>query len=191
MRLIKNKKQKGFTLIEMMVSIALFTVVMTAALGSILTISDSNKKARSLMSVMTNLNFAVDSMVRSFKTGEIVPNSPFVTSVSGKECFHTNEIDYRDAGEGFEARKVEYCFVPGTGDMFGKITKEIIDSGSSPVDLTPPDVDIQYVTFVGSDYNSQKQPMLTITVSGEVRVSPRITSDFSIQTSVSQRKLNI
>jgi prepilin-type N-terminal cleavage/methylation domain-containing protein len=172
MQLIQNKKQKGFTLIEMLVSIALFSVVLTVTLGAIMTIADSNKKARSLMSVTNNLNFAVDSMVRSFKTGQVT--LPFVDG----DCFNTSEIDYTE--EGFTPRPVEYCF-DQDGDR-GKITKNNID-------LTSTDVDIDKVEFIDSSYGNQ--PMLTIIMSGTVKVSEKISSSFSLQTAVSQRRLEI
>jgi prepilin-type N-terminal cleavage/methylation domain-containing protein len=60
---------KGFTLIEMMVSVAIFSVVMVIALGALLAISTSDRKAESLKAVINNLNFAVDSMSRSIRTG--------------------------------------------------------------------------------------------------------------------------
>lgn len=60
---------KGFTLIEVLVSVAIFSVVMVIALGALLAISVSDRKAESIKSVINNLNFAVDSMSRSIRTG--------------------------------------------------------------------------------------------------------------------------
>ena len=77
---LNNKKMGGFTLIEMMVSIALFAIVMVMSMGAILSIVAANKKAQALNSVMTNLNFAVDSMSRDIKTGynyHCGPHIPF------------------------------------------------------------------------------------------------------------------
>jgi prepilin-type N-terminal cleavage/methylation domain-containing protein len=181
MPIIHKKQNTGFTLIELLVSIALFSVVLTATLGSIMTIVDSNRKARSLMSVTNNLNFAVDAMVRSFKTG--VASASFTYTVGNKKCFGTQEIDYAKDID-FTPRSVEYCWEE-VGDI-GKITK---DSGSGAVDLTASDVDIDYADFVDTSFGNQ--PMLMIVLRGTVRVSPKISSEFSIQTSVSQRKLII
>jgi prepilin-type N-terminal cleavage/methylation domain-containing protein len=178
MSIIKNKKnnQRGFTLIEMLVSVTLFSVVLIVILGSIMTIADSNKKARSLMSVTNNLNFAVDSMIRSFKTGDAESN--FVTN--NEECFETYETDYilDDFGD---PRFVEYCLDEGG-------IKKRVDGGQL-VALTSSDVNIEYLKFI--DNSIGDQPMLTIVIQGKVKVSEKINSNFSIQTSVSQRKLNI
>lgn len=179
MQLNNITKEKGFTLIEMLVSIALFSVVITVTLGSIMTIADSNKKARSLMTVTNNLNFAVDSMVRSFKTGDATPG------FANGDCFQTDEIDYVGGDTEFDTRSVEYCFEEVDG--FGRITKQV--QGGAAVPLTSSDVDIDELSF--EDISSGTQPILSIIMSGTVQVSPRISSSFSIQTAVSQRKLQI
>ena len=66
---ITYRKERGFTLIEVMVSVSLFAMVMTLSLGAILSIIDGNKKAQAINAVANNLNFAVESMVRDIKTG--------------------------------------------------------------------------------------------------------------------------
>lgn len=179
MQLKHSTKQKGFTLIELLVSIALFSIVMTIALGAIVTISDSNKKARSLMSVMNNLNFAVDSMTRSFKSGEIT------TSNSGLpgDCFETTEVTY--SGVGDQSRRVQYCWDQDNNWL----TKAI--GGGSAVPLTSDDVTIEYASFQVFGTPLNEQPLLVIILEGEVRITEKITSKFSIHTSVAQRKLNI
>jgi prepilin-type N-terminal cleavage/methylation domain-containing protein len=186
MSIKKISAEQGFTLIELLVSIALFSIVLTVSLGTIITIADSNKKARSLMSVMNNLNFAVDSITRSFKTGEI-DGDP----VNG-DCLTTDEIDYADVGfpgGGFETRRVEYCWVEDNETEQGSITKKV-DNGD-PVALTSPDVDIDFLEFKSSGYQQGSQPMVNIILEGTVKVSESIRSKFSIQTAVSQRQLNI
>lgn len=189
---IKRPKQKntGFTLIELLVSIALFSVVITIALGSIITIADSNKKARSMMQIMNNLNFAVDSMTRSFKSGDVADIVGSFVSSSGR-CFETNEIDYADFDLG--ARRVEYC-VDGNGVLTKKVDT-LNDSGgvltnNPPVQLTSGDVVIETVEFIPYGVASG-QPALGIVLDGEVRITPTISSRFTINTSVSQRKLDI
>lgn len=174
-----SKSKKGFTLIEMMVSVALFSVVLTITLGSVMTIADSNKKARSLMSVTNNLNFAVDSIVRSFKSGE-------QSVVYGdKKCLSTQEIDYSTSNSGYSKRAVEYCFEEEEGR--GQITKTV---NGSTVPLTSSDVDIDFLEFQERN-GANIQPIIVIILEGTVKVSEKISSNFSIQTSVSQRKLNI
>jgi prepilin-type N-terminal cleavage/methylation domain-containing protein len=65
---IKNK-QTGFTLIEIIVSLALFSVVITIAVGALLILIASNRQLQNEQSVLSNLSFALDSMTREIRTG--------------------------------------------------------------------------------------------------------------------------
>lgn len=65
----RSKKQSGFTLIEMIVSLALFSVVVTIAVGALLVLIASNQRLQNEQSIMTNLSFALDSMTREIRTG--------------------------------------------------------------------------------------------------------------------------
>ena len=59
----------GFTLIEMMVSLAIFAVVAVVAAAALLKIMNANKQAQSIQAAMTNINFALDSMTRDLRVG--------------------------------------------------------------------------------------------------------------------------
>jgi prepilin-type N-terminal cleavage/methylation domain-containing protein len=62
-------KNYGFTLVEMIVSLALFSVVAVIAIGALLKVIDANDKAQSIQSSVTDLNFALESMSRDLRTG--------------------------------------------------------------------------------------------------------------------------
>jgi prepilin-type N-terminal cleavage/methylation domain-containing protein len=66
-----NHKQTtaGFTLIEMIVSLALFSVVVTISVGALLVLIASNRQLQDEQAVLTNLSFALDSMTREIRTG--------------------------------------------------------------------------------------------------------------------------
>lgn len=66
-----SQSTAGFTLIEMLVSLALYTVVVTISVGSLLVLIDGNKRVQGDQSVMTTLTFAMDSMTREIRTGRI------------------------------------------------------------------------------------------------------------------------
>jgi prepilin-type N-terminal cleavage/methylation domain-containing protein len=62
---------RGFTLIEIIVSVSIFTIVMLVTMGALLTLNDSSRKAQALRTVIDNLNFAVEDMSRKIRTGDI------------------------------------------------------------------------------------------------------------------------
>jgi len=65
----KLKKQRGFTLIEMIVSLGVFSVVVTIAVGALLTIIATNQQLQKEQNVMINLSFTLDRMTREIRTG--------------------------------------------------------------------------------------------------------------------------
>lgn len=64
-----RSKQHGFTLIEMIVSLGVFSIVVLAAVGALLMLIGTNRQLQGEQSVMTNLSFALDSMTREIRTG--------------------------------------------------------------------------------------------------------------------------
>ena len=62
-------KKSGFTLIEIIVSLALFSIVITIAIGALLILIASNRQLQDEQSVLSNLSFALDSMTREIRTG--------------------------------------------------------------------------------------------------------------------------
>lgn len=65
----QDQTQSGFTLVEMIVSLAVFSVVITISVGALLVLIASNQQLQNEQSVMTNLSFALDSMTREMRTG--------------------------------------------------------------------------------------------------------------------------
>jgi prepilin-type N-terminal cleavage/methylation domain-containing protein len=65
----KLKNIAGFTLIEMIVSLGVFSVVVTTAVGAVLMLIATNQQLQGEQSVMTNLSFALDTMTREIRTG--------------------------------------------------------------------------------------------------------------------------
>ena len=78
-----RKTQAGFTLIEMIVSLAIFSIIVTMTIGALLVLIANNQKLQGEQSVMTNLSFALDSMTREIRTGTSYYCAERPNSVSG------------------------------------------------------------------------------------------------------------
>ena len=63
------KKNKGFTLVEMMVAIAVFSVVMVTAMGALLNVIDANNKARAIKTAINNISFALEGITKDMRMG--------------------------------------------------------------------------------------------------------------------------
>lgn len=184
------KDKKGFTLIEMMVSVSIFAIVMVIALGSILTILDSNRKARTLTEVMNNLNFSLEMITRSLKTGV----EPEIQENGANDILHVTAIVLEE--QGFNREKTRYQLqFDGDRGYIAQCVNTAYTTNTCPspdwVPITSELVDIEEFNFQVSGISDFNQPRTQLFVSGSVKINDKISSEFSIQTTVSQRKLNL
>lgn len=64
-----SQKVHGFTLVELIVSVGLFSIVIVIAMSAYLSLIALDRKARATNDIMTNLSFVTESMSRSIRTG--------------------------------------------------------------------------------------------------------------------------
>lgn len=172
--------KKGFTLIELMTAITIFTVVMTVSMGSIIGIFDANRKSRSLKTVMNNLNLAVESMAKemrfgkNFHCGSGSVTIPQNCSSGGTLMSFLSSDDVQ----------VTYKF---SGQV---IEKEAAGGGFAAV--TAPDTIIDDMTFytLGAGTTDTLQPKIIIIIKSHSGTGKSRT-DFTLETLVSQRVLDI
>lgn len=62
-------RSNGFTLIELMVAIGLFSIIMLLASGAYLVMIGLNQQAQTITTGIDNLSFALETMTRSIRTG--------------------------------------------------------------------------------------------------------------------------
>ena len=180
----KKFEQKGFTLIEMLVSVAIFTFVMLIATSSIFTIVTANKKAESLRLVMDNLDFALESITRNIRTGNAY------SCLSGGSSGGSEIGNCSQGATGFEfvsnqsnGASIEYYL------SNGKIMED--ETGwSNPVSITAAEIQIYSLEFylIGSG-KDMLQPRVLMTVIGTAGTSTTQTQ-FKIQTTLSQRQID-
>ena len=209
--------KKGFTLVELLVSSAIFTVVSIVAVGAVLTINAANRKTQAIRAVVDNLNFAMESMSRKLRTGSnyhcAISGDTFYSStgfsappadVSEGECgqpkdgasammFTSAENITANNNVGIQGSSVAYgrvAQVSGcqltTPVCRGKI--QVAYFGKEPVDMTPPEVDIQDLHFYVQGKGGGRQPRVLISIAGLITLKKeKIDTPFNIQTTVTQR----
>jgi len=176
-----------------MVAVALFAVVMTISVGSLLSLVEANRKARALSSVMNNLNFALENMSRNIRLGtnyhchttDVVPPNLDATNncASGGVLFAFEGV----GGDSSTASdQVIYRFIEE------RIEKSS-DGGASFVSITAPEVAIEDLTFyvVGATRSDSLQPRVVVKVRGRAGISGRAETSFNLQSTISQRVLDL
>lgn len=183
--------QKGFTLIEMMVAVALFSVVMLVSIGALLSLVDAGRRAQAVQSVMNNLNVALDSMVRSLRMGQRYTVAPDGKSIT----FAPYGVSPDSVAEYWT-----YYFeetMDASGEMRGRLWKEYVPKDfarSVDVPLTASEVDIDYLRFFKTEDmpGDAIQPRVFMVVSGQAGYDKvQTTTSFNIQASATQRLLDL
>lgn len=210
---IKDGGKTGFTLIEIMVSVTVFMVVMTASLGALLAVSDANKKAAAMRSAMDNLSFALDSMTRRIRTGAEYmcienPNSSRVDVVSGgSHTLAPNSCPSpsQDTALAFKPADNIKASVSGSSGSGGAIQPVVYwlnaagaitaseDGGLIFTELTSSDLEITSLRFivVNAEGTGDEQPYVLLNIRGMVPTSVAGTEvPFDLQTTVTQRVRN-
>lgn len=204
-RTTHKKYTKGFTLVEMLVSIALFAVVLTMSVGTLLVLIEANGRAQSMQLVMTNLTFALDSVTREIRTGydwycqnSNAPDPDIPDAGTFRNCSNGNFISIVESNENL-TRKVcsSNCSQRITywldrdhyGSGHGAVMRQIgtdTENGSSGgnhwVALTGPEiwVDTFRLVVTGTDRlgaGNIQQPSASVYISGRAGVDSASVSN--------------
>ncbi len=190
----------GFTLIEMMVAVSIFSIVMLIGVGALLSLVDANRRAQAINSVINNMNAALESMSRSVRVGTTYHCRTNAVVPSPEEISETQDCA---AGGGlllaFEASDgdrsdPEDQIVYRLNTLQSQLERSL-DSGATWVALTAPEVTIESFEFfvIGSSPLSAGdaiQPRVLMKIRGSAPV-PGGSTNFSVQASVTQRIIDI
>lgn len=211
------KHNRGFTLIEMIVSLGVFAVVVTITTGALLTLIAANQRYQGQQSVMTNLSFALDSMTREIRTGYnyfCVTSSAAASSTSifrgptqhealaasrrncnGRGGTPIIGISFYEGGNsitGASANRVLYFYDAAARTIYRRV------GDGTPQRMTAGDVAIDQANFFVSDSgtlftnNDTYQPTVTLYLEARAANDPSATAQrYFMQTTITQRSLDI
>ncbi len=180
----RSEASRAFTLIELMVSIALFSIVVVVVAAAYLNLLKLDKDARATVQIANNLNFVIDTMSREIRTGKNYgcngtqgQNCPF-SGTPGNSFVFTD-----DSGETITYR------------LYGGQIQESIN-GSAFTLITDPLITVNALNFYVSDADSgsqgRVQPKVTIVVQGSITANAgQSPITFDIETSATQRQINL
>ena len=174
-------KNRGFTLVEMIIAITLFTLIATFSIGAVLSIFDANRRAQSSKTVVDNLNLAIENMTRVVRFG-----SNYYCGIS------SNKNSTRNCSGGGTSLSVTFKGNRIIYKLNGNTIQES-DGGGSYTDITSPETVIEYLRFYvfGSSNADTEQPYVIAVIKGYSGNKSTAQSKFSIQTLMSQRDLDL
>lgn len=184
-----HKHTRGFTLVEMLVSVMIFSVVMMIAVGALLSMLDANRKAQSLKSSINNLSFALENMGRQIRAGTTY------------HCGTGSLTEALNCPSGAS----QIAFEPYAGNLSSQNDQVVyrlnnsriersIDGGATFLPITAPEVVVEELSFyvVGAlvEDSPKEQPKVLITMRGHAGENVRTRTEVRLQTMVTQRLLD-
>ncbi len=169
-----NNFTKGFTLIEIIISLAIFTMVMIVALGAFLKIVDVNKRAQSIEMAVNSLTFAVEAMSRELRIGK-----SYEVSNTGDQVTFIGRYD-----TAVPPQPIYYAYRFSGNKIQRAVRVSVKPANTDFSDLTAINLKITSLVF---DLKVGIVPMVRIYTSGEVQSVDKAKTTFDVQTAISQR----
>ncbi len=188
----QNKNASGFTLVEMMVSLALFTIVSTVTVGALLSLIGGNQRLVKQQTLTSSAIFSLDNMTREIRTGNYYycgsnsisrPAGTVLDCANGDTEMSFIESSARSTSGG----RVAYYF--SRNSLYRKI-------GTDPEEkILPDDVRLTtdsrfYVTGTPTLTNGGNVEQPTVTVIMVIEGTEE-TAEITLQTTITQRSLDI
>lgn len=187
----QKNKESGFTLVELLVALTLFTFIMLACVTSLYAVNNAARKVNAIRGVLDNLNFAMESMSRTLRTSTtLVCDGTYNPEGFTNNCpFEGGDPSSRISAHstlGLET-DVEYWLDSSTQ----QVMKRTFEGGvwTNSIAITAPEIDVQTLRFYvdGADDDDLKQPSVIIMMQGIATASTGDTTPFALHTFISQR----
>ena len=175
------KKISGFTLIEILVALAIFSVVISMVVGIFISGSNSQRKILELHTVQREGSYLMETVSRELRTA--VDISPTQENNNDSNIEFTNYV----------GKLVRYCKAEADGSCSssGKYFSrngDLEDSTSSNEIINSSDITIEYLRFyVTDDFSTapRKQPIVTIAM--KIKSTGAYKTELELQSSVAMR----
>jgi len=176
----KNNKNKGFTLIEMMVAVSIFIIVAFIVTSALLTLSAAYKRSQKMRLTLDNLNFSLQDMSINLREGKNL-------QCSGEECKFTsaNHWLFDNTTPGTSCYKKD-SRADGSSTIFYCADCFSDCDSSNGDDIISPDIDISSLQFADLS-SSPRYSLISVSIGALVGKTPRDQFNFSVQTAVAQR----
>ena len=175
---------RGYTLIELIVSVAIFSLVMLFVTTAFLALIAATRHARATSALMTNMDSAVEYMARSIRTG-----TSYKCDGIAADCPAGTSLTFVDD----QGKTVTFLVANGALAVCAN-GGACNSSTASP--LTDPSITISSLTFlvrgVGTYSTGDRvQPSVVMAVKGSSAVPRETPITFSIQTMGTDRIIDI
>jgi prepilin-type N-terminal cleavage/methylation domain-containing protein len=212
----KNRnRQRGFTLIEIIVSLGIFSVVAVIAVGALVRITSANRQAQAIQGGVNNVSFVLDSMSRELRVASnivCIRGVDLLAGNAGSPCDNTGtqsggatgddvKITFTSAIVDSSGVNLTYAYlIHRQSDSVATIYKaeetsagQSINSGASSAQFYPVTADsVRITSYSVGTLGSVDYPYrwMFVRLQGYVGIKVKEQAVFDVQTSISQRVAN-
>lgn len=183
----KNRK-KGFTLVEMMVSVGIFTLVVTMGIVSLTTVMKTYRHSEEKKKVTDSLDYVLENLTRELRLGKNYYYAPDANH-SGEALDGEGTI-VDSSFIGFDASDNRGYMIYFLKD--GIMGRKIFESDGSSftealTDKSQITIEKVQIRVMNTSKDDDKQPLVWLQVVGK---TPKNSKEFTVQTLVSQREID-
>lgn len=180
--------KKGFTLVEMLVAIGLFSIIVAIAAGGFTNALRTQRQVASLIAAQSNAGLALEQIAREARTGYLfchgLTGGPTCTPAGGGPRIYRDLNFYNAAG-------ANVCYTLANGALQ---RNDNCGGGGTPQSVTGANVAVTYLTFTlfGNQENDHWNPRVTIVMGvAPSSTDPAVANNvLSLQTTVSARGID-
>lgn len=173
-----SRREAGFTLLEVIVSLGIFFVVIVMAIGAVLAINNAQVKASNVQIIQDNLRFALEFVTKELRAGD-----NFSTANCSGSPSTCSQINFTHSLAGGGSEDVGFCLRGNTIQRLRNTSD--CNLGAA---ITSDDIIVDRLLFYIVEQASPPliQPRLTIGIQAHSR-DPRLATQFRLQTSIVKR----
>ena len=151
MKIFWKKKEKGFTLVELLVSAAIFSILILSATGIFVKIMNVQKKAFAIQEVQDNISYTMEMISKEIRMMSEIDESTKGQEVSTLVFKNTKEED------------IVYSLIDGQ-----LMRKEGIEDSQA---ITSSNVTVSDLTFYVNNWDATSGPQPIVTVNMVMEIS--------------------
>jgi prepilin-type N-terminal cleavage/methylation domain-containing protein len=190
---MNNKSIKGFTLIEIVVSVAIFSILAVIFSNFLFGSIRSQQKALASQELIDNVSYNLEYISRAIRMAKKDHDGSCLTTVGAKYNYETNANSDRIRFLNYQDKCQEFYLDNGEIKERKSSDNSAVNFASA-VSLTPSNFTVTSFKLGPDDSWSQSQktqPRITLSLQIEkTESSGNVLSSIDIQTTISQRNLN-